>query len=80
MTDGKTASKLIVVDTWAEEAASGRQTTVVSTDGVTVTIDTLTGPRGEKPTLLLVPFVRGEELDRLIEALRAARNYSGAPS
>jgi len=72
--------KLLVIDAWCEEGNSGRQTTTVSTDGTFVTIDRLTEPRGAKATLTLVPFARGEDLDRLISALQAARNYTGVTS
>jgi hypothetical protein len=72
--------KLLVVDAWVEEDASGRRTTTVSSDGSYVTIDQLTEPNGGKPTLTLVPFTRGDDLDRLIEALQAARNYTGVTS
>jgi len=72
--------KLIVIDAWSEEAEPGRQTTTVSTDGAYVTIDRLTEPRGAKATLTLVPFARGEDLDRLISALQSAHNYTGVTS
>jgi hypothetical protein len=74
------SGKLLVIDAWSQEDANGRQTTTVSTDDAFVTIDRLTEPRGGKTTLTLVPFARGDNLDRLIEALRAARNYSGVTS
>jgi hypothetical protein len=72
--------KLLVIDAWDEEGNSGRQTTTVSTDGTLVTIDRLTEPRDGKPSLTLVPFTRGDDLDRLMSALQAARNYTGVTS
>jgi hypothetical protein len=43
-------------------------------------IDRLKESHQGKPILTLVPFARGDELDRLIEALKAARGYTGNPS
>ena len=74
------SGKLIVIDAWSEEAQPGRQTATVSTAGAYVTIDRLTEPRGGKATLMVVPFARGDDLDRLISALDSARNYTGVTS
>jgi hypothetical protein len=65
----------IEVGHWQFESDGRSQRTSVAADDLFVVIERVIEKDGEVQSITLVPFERGEELDRLIAALQQARGH-----
>jgi hypothetical protein len=65
----------IEVGHWQFESDGRSQRTSVAADDLFVLIERIIEKDGEMQSVTIIPFERGDELDRLIAALQQARGH-----